>query len=364
METNHHILSGHPGEHVISPEVLGQAEAELSRGNAWVAYNSIPYFLERGGIWFFKHQDEAGEFSANNISEYDNYIVIHARSVADMTEQITYASPLDASIQTNDINSSLLKNETMNENNLEYLKKNLMYAGFDDKLNIDLESSIREGKPEFQLQYGAEFNNRKMDMTLHFKKGDQNEMYFFNRFDATLGDRQQMFYMNKGNSMTVKEAFNLLEGRAVNKDLVNKEGQKYNAWVQLDFGAREESGNYKMERYHEKYGYDLEKALSAYPVRELNDQKTKENLIQSLEKGNLQAVHVPTNGKEQMFFISANPKDRTVDIFDKQMKPVQHETLMSAQPGKKQEQKKELAADDLDDGSLKKKRTRKKGMTL
>jgi hypothetical protein len=259
----------------------------------------------------------------------------------------------------------------MNENNLEYLKKNLMYSGFPDTLHANLEKNIRDGKTEFTLEHPAEFNNRMMYNVLHFKKGDQNDMYFFNKFDAFLPDtkepalnRGQTFYMNKGNSTTVKEAFNLLDGRAVNKDLTNKEGQKYNAWVQLDFNNKEESGNYKMERYHEKYGYNLEKALSAYPLKELTDPKAKESLLQSLEKGNLQAVHMPSNGKEQMFFIAANPKDRTIDIYDKQMKPVEHETLKSTQKeGKKQENKNEFS-DDLDDGKLKKKRTHKKGMSL
>jgi hypothetical protein len=42
--------------------------------------------------------------------------------------------------------------------------------------------------------------------------------------------------------VTLKEAFNLLEGRAAHKELSGKEG-KFNAWIQLDFKEKEENGN-------------------------------------------------------------------------------------------------------------------------
>ncbi len=66
-------------------------------------------------------------------------------------------------------------------------------------------------------------------------------MYFFNKYNLTLKQEnspnmmEQTFYINKGNNITLKEAFNLVSGRSINKDLTNKEGQVYNAWMQMDF---------------------------------------------------------------------------------------------------------------------------------
>ena len=70
-------------------------------------------------------------------------------------------------------------------------------------------------------------------------------MYFFNRYDATLekANKEQLshtIYLNKGQGITMKETYNLLNGRAVNTDLTNKAGEKYNAWIQLDLEKKNE----------------------------------------------------------------------------------------------------------------------------
>ncbi|MGB4400562.1 MAG: hypothetical protein WBJ10_14410, partial [Daejeonella sp.] len=133
-----------------------------------------------------------------------------------------------------------------------------------------LEKNIRDEKNEFQLKIEIPHFNNKMDYTLHFKKSDSKDMYFFNRYDASLQngkpemDKNQCFYINKGNGVTAKEAFNLLEGRSVHKELVNKDGEKYNAWLKLDFENFDERGNSKLKQFTDKYGYDLEKNLASY----------------------------------------------------------------------------------------------------
>ena len=98
-------------------------------------------------------------------------------------------------------------------------------------------------KPEFQLKIETEFNKDKIGAELHLKKSDTNDMYFFNRYDATLekANKEQLsqtIYLNKGQGITMKETYNLLNGRAVNTDLINKAGEKYNAWIQLDLERR------------------------------------------------------------------------------------------------------------------------------
>ena len=77
-------------EHVISDEILEQALVELSRRNYWIAYNTIPYFLEKGDVYFFKDKSEATEFAINNLSEFDNYKTIYASSLIELLKQIPY----------------------------------------------------------------------------------------------------------------------------------------------------------------------------------------------------------------------------------------------------------------------------------
>jgi hypothetical protein len=137
----------------------------------------------------------------------------------------------------------------MNEKNYEYLKEQLKNTGFGDTFNAELANKISQGTPEFQLAQKKTFGKDDLIATLHFKKGNDSDMYFFNRYDLQLlNDKQdikarQMFYINKGSSITLKEGYNLLEGRAVHKTLTNKQDAKYGAWLQLDFKSTTQNGN-------------------------------------------------------------------------------------------------------------------------
>ncbi len=51
--------------------------------------------------------------------------------------------------------------------------------------------------------------------------------------------------------MTLKEAYNLSNCRAIHKKLIDKNDQKYQAWIQLDFGAKDQNGNYERKQYYQ-----------------------------------------------------------------------------------------------------------------
>jgi hypothetical protein len=266
------------------------------------------------------------------------------------------------------------KINTMNEKNLEAIKDNVKYLGFGETLHEQLHANIEAKAESFTLQHRATFNSKEIEATLNFKAGGQNEMYFFNNYQAKLEDKQQTFYLDRGNGITLKEAFNLLEGRAVNKDLVNKEGEKYNAWVQLDFENKETNGNYKLQRYHENFGYDLDRAVSKFPVKELHEEKSKDDLFKSLEKGNMQSVKIEVNGRDELHYLQADPRNFAVIVHDKTGQPLSKEQTESLKlPEKrdqkaeqKNEQKKEQSVSDEDGPELKKKRNRNqsKGMSV
>gem|GEM_PF-486433 len=232
------------------------------------------------------------------------------------------------------VNKQSITNQSfvMNEQNLQYLKDNIKYLGFGEKLFPELEKNIEQGLPEFQMKISTEFHNDKIGAELHFKKSETNDMYFLNRYDATLEKSDgkklsQPFYLNKGNGVTIKEAYNLLNGRAVNKDLTNQRGEKYNAWIQLDLSHKNEKGSYVQQPFHKNYGYDLEQSLSKFSIKELNDSHQKDTLLKSLQKGNLQSVTFELNGKEQKMLIAANPKLKTINVYDSNMKLQQHDSL-------------------------------------
>src|SRR5882672_1512693 len=125
----------------------------------------------------------------------------------------------------------------------------------------------------------------------------------------------QTFYIFKGTGITLKEAFNLLQGRAVNKNLTNLDGEKYNAWIQLDFGTRTSGNNYRVRQFRAQYGYDLEKILYTYPIRELQEDELKANLIRSLKKGNIHPVTFAKTNKIEKMYIEACPQFKTISIY-------------------------------------------------
>lgn len=273
----------------------------------------------------------------------------------------------------------LLNDTFMNVKNLEFLKESLKYLGFGDKMNTDLENKIKEQPKEFNLTLTGEFKipelvNDRVDYKLDFKKSDQTDMYFLNRYQATLRnddpaqEKTQTFYVTKNSGITAKEAYNLLSGRAVNKDLNNKEGQPYNAWLQLDFQEKDKNDNYKVKQYHQGYGYDLDMVMSKYPIKEQLNPEEKTKLIKSLEKGNLTQVTFAREGGEDKMFVSANPQYKTLDLYNSKMEKQFQGIEKKEKVGEdKSQEKKEAVKQDMDEeGEAKKgkKNSKRKGVSI
>lgn len=252
--------------------------------------------------------------------------------------------------------------EVMNQKNFEYLRDQVKYTGFGEGFENDLKQKIQEGNPEFKLAYETKYGNDTVNATLNFSQSKQSDMYFFNSYQVNVQKEnasegmEQTFYINKGNNITLKEAFNLMEGRSVNKDLTNKEGEVYNAWIQMDFKQSDDNGNFKLKHYHQNYGYDLEAALSKHPIRELGNEEYKSNLMDSLKKGNLQSATFQVNGADQKQYIEANPQFKTINIYDSGMQRVDNRQSKKERQSEgesqsaKQDNKKEKQTPAEDDG--------------
>nr|WP_295933634.1 hypothetical protein [uncultured Dyadobacter sp.] len=257
----------------------------------------------------------------------------------------------------------------MNQKNLEYLKDQLKYSGFGEELQSKLAENLQKAQNEFSIKHVTRYGKDELSVSLNFKKSTNSDLYFFNNYRAELqkpaaeGKVSQTFYINnEGRNITQKEAYNLLDGRSVNKDLVNKEGQFHNAWLKLDFKETAANGNYKMRQFSPQYGFELEKTLAKLPIKELADDAAKVKLFESLERGNRQAVTFQTDQGEQKRFIEANPQFKSVTVYDESQKRIrQSEDQSKSQDNKqsaKQEtnQKKEKTVADDTDGEQKGKR--------
>lgn len=239
-----------------------------------------------------------------------------------------------------------IKFETMNANNYDYLKDNIKYMGFGEKQNETLGELMKEGKESFQITFSTEINKKSFEAVLQFRKSDNSDMYFFNSYKATMersnGEKvEQTFYLNKGKGVTAKEAFNLLDGRAVFKELTNKANEPYKAWIQLDFEAKDKHNNFEVKQFHENYGYDLKAAVAKFAVPELDGGEKEKSLLNSLQKGNVQAATIVANDESQKVFLEANPQYKTVTIYDGNMHRLSQEQRRELQKGQSQDQGKE-----------------------
>ena len=346
-------------QHPISDEVIELANTALSKGERWMVYNQSLYFIEKEDVHFFTLQNEAKEFANNNFSDRDAYHVIYFNSILDIFKEIPYPENAGKDLVHNpDINglynhegnaftdsliehieqqqlslfNSQLKTNIMNNENFQYLSDNLKYMGFGENLKTDLEKNLSEGKAEFQLHYKAEINKKPFEATLNFRKSDSTDMYFFNNYHASLektnGEKtEQTFYLNKGKGVTGKEAFNLLDGRSVHKDLITKEGQPYKAWMQLGFENKDKNNNFEIKQFHEKYGFDLKAAVEKFLITDLKEPDKEKALMQSLQKGNVQSVTIEKDGSSHKMFIEADPQFKKMRLFDSRMRLVQNDSI-------------------------------------
>lgn len=212
--------------------------------------------------------------------------------------------------------------------NMDALQNTLQRNGFGNVL-LQLQENIGKGQSQFSLPVSQYVNEKeRLDYHLSFSK-DHNGAYRFDGYRATLlndqkpdSKRQQYFNREPGSDVTASQAYNLLTGRAVMKEQAMLDGMAQQRWMQLDFNDKDMQGNFKVREFHAGYGYDLMKALQQLPLKDLQEQRQTEKLLEGLKTGNRQAVSFVKDGKEQRFYIEANPQHKSINIYDEHAKKI------------------------------------------
>lgn len=242
----------------------------------------------------------------------------------------------------------------MDMENYEFLTEKLKYSGFEDQLNGKLKEAIQSGKEDFTLAHQTAIEGKQLDLDLYFKKSQISDRYFFNKFEAKLQNpetgqepKTHTFYQNQG--ITVKEAFNLLEGRAVEKSLLGADKEAYKAWLQLDLSKKDEKNNFPVNQFHEKYGFDLKESLQKFPIKELQDETKMDWMLKSLKKGNTYPVVMEHKGMEEIMFVEANPKFKSINVYDASMNSVKNSEILEAKKSGTLDQKEGIGNDKKKD---------------
>ncbi|UUF13141.1 MULTISPECIES: hypothetical protein [Flavobacterium] len=328
--------------------MLSFAEEMARNGHRFVAFNT-DQITDTYTIEFFRKSLDAQEYCLVMTNDAEYFQNLPVESLIDDLRAVLESGIDTSENEAFELNGfaqlfrerkEFLENnlnlDKMNQKNLEYLKDQLKYTGFGETFDAELKENMQKGDKDFKIIYNGIMNNGvpnkdTLMVELNFKKSEQTDMYFFNSYHVNLQKEEnkpgleQTFYINKdSSSITMKEAYNLMEGRSVNKDLKTKEGEVYNSWLKLDFKESDNSGNFKLNHYHQNYGYDLEVSLSKHAIKELDTPKYKEDLLNSLKKGNLQSVTFVVGGVENKMYVEANPQFKTVNVYDGNMERINH----------------------------------------
>ncbi len=212
----------------------------------------------------------------------------------------------------------------MNDENISFLLQRLSTLGFSENVisRDQLDQGSETTPKEFHLYIIVPVEGCILETILYFRLSDYEETYFFNRYDSWLatepdpaGERKQTFRITGGKGVTVKEAFNLLQGRAVYKEMKGREGEKYRAWIKLNFEQKDEQDGYKVKQYRDQYQYELDKVLAKYPILELTEKLSKQRLVNDLQEGNRCTVTFKKPRRTEKMYIEANPATMTINIF-------------------------------------------------
>lgn len=212
--------------------------------------------------------------------------------------------------------------------NEQVLKETLVKTGFGNVSN-KLEQYMKQEQQQFSIPGSYYFNEKEqLNFSLSFFK-NQNGQYQFESYKAILKNddkpeesRLQNFYIEPGNTITATQAYNLLSGRSVQTEHQEVSGNKQASWIQLDFNDKDTVGNYRIKEFYTSYGYDLKSVLQQLPLKESSNSIEGEKLENALKSGSRHAVSFLKDGKEQTFFIEANPQFKSVNIYDEHLKKI------------------------------------------
>ncbi len=240
----------------------------------------------------------------------------------------------------------------INMKNYDYLKNQAMFLGFGEEPAKAIHEKMAAGADEFTVPHQIKYGQDEVNNTLHFGKSNGGDLYFFKKFDLELKQPgvdeplKQTYFIGKENNYTLKERYNMLDSRAVYKEL-NKlvpvgEGedrkfkatdQTYKAWRALDFKQTDERGNFLPKIMF----WNHEKEIKNYPIKELETGYDRSRLLASLEKGNVTKVTIIKDGEEIKGTMAANPRQAGFDFYDSNNQRLQVQKV-EVQKAQKQEQ--------------------------
>ncbi|MCX2479354.1 hypothetical protein OQY15_09655 [Pedobacter sp. MC2016-15] len=149
-------------------------------------------------------------------------------------------------------------------------------------------------------------------------------------------------YVDNGRGFNVVQAGNMLQGRAAYRDdLVSRAGNQYKAWSIYQFNEpKDRYDNYKVKQFSEGYGFDLTKELSKYNIKEADQPKKMDLIIDQIKDGGRPLITViNSTGESMKLHVEAVPRYTNINFFRPDGKPEKREAFLKDQSQSRNKEK-------------------------
>lgn len=227
----------------------------------------------------------------------------------------------------------------MDQKILNFNEDQLKKSGFGEAFTSELKEKMEQQVPLIEHKFQKEYDGDQLQTTLYLKKSSISGYYSLKKFDLQLQKEglsdtvKHTFYITDTNfrtnqinaqhfkdqnRYTLQEAYNLLSGRSVYKTLTNSDGKQEHAWISINLKGESLNIDPDKKLYKIEYGFDLEKVLNNYSIKELKYERLKQTVIQSLQRGNVKKVIFVGHRKlEEQIYISPNIILGCLNVLDK-----------------------------------------------
>ncbi|MBX2942733.1 MAG: hypothetical protein KF860_10330 [Cyclobacteriaceae bacterium] len=211
----------------------------------------------------------------------------------------------------------------MNEQDVKDLQEHIKFSGFQEDFTKEIKALLKKDRPQSSIKTEKTMENHDhLAVTLNFGKSEKTNKHYLNNYHVKMTKEngevmEQTFYRNFGSSISLKEAYNLMNGRAVYKTNLMGQGEKpYNAWLQMDFTKADKNGNYKYHKFHDNYGFDLEAKLTERGYTQMNVTGDENYFVNAIKKGDIVLATRQENGQEIKEYVEANPRFKDLKVYD------------------------------------------------
>jgi hypothetical protein len=241
----------------------------------------------------------------------------------------------------------IMNTDNLNLENLKALEKTFLYTGMKNISRDELINKMLEGGQTFSIQQKEVFGKAIAVAEANCGLSKQGN-YFPNTYDMTVQEEGKPDYTRRfdfkrsipvpiknepdsekkewiNSTITFKEAFNQMQGRAVNKDFVYvdsndpEKNRKYNAWEYIDFENPDDKGKYPAVKVT---NFDIDKEMKDYNLKFPTPSKQDE-FMQSLKRGNCQlGENIKSDGTTEKIYFEADPKRGMMKTYDENMNPI------------------------------------------